>query len=56
MPKYDYKCEKCEGTFEVVKSMVDPHPTECECGGKLSQVFSPTPVTFKGSGFYKTGG
>lgn len=57
MPKYDYKCDKCEEVIEIVKSMSDDHPTDCECGGHLSLVWNSAPgITFKGSGFYKTGG
>lgn len=56
MPKYDYKCDKCTDVIEIVKSISEDHPTKCNCGGNLSQIFHATPVTFKGSGFYKTGG
>ncbi|MDP3984377.1 MAG: zinc ribbon domain-containing protein [Acidimicrobiia bacterium] len=55
MPTYEYRCEKCGQTFEVVQSFKDRslrrHP---ECGGNLGKVFHPRGVTFKGSGFYAT--
>ena len=56
MPKYDYKCDTCKQDFEIEKSINEPHPENCECGGKLARIFSAVPVAFKGSGFYKTGG
>lgn len=57
MPKYDFKCKSCEQVIEITKGMSEPGPEKCEeCGGDMQQVFFPTPVTFKGGGFYKTGG
>ena len=57
MPKYDFKCKSCEEVIEVTKGMSEPGPEKCEdCGGDMQQVFFPAPVTFKGSGFYRTGG
>lgn len=58
MPSYPYSCPACEFTTEFTRSIHDPEPTYmCEkCGYKLIRVYEPTPVTFKGGGFYKTGG
>jgi putative FmdB family regulatory protein len=55
VPTYDYQCRKCGSITEVVHSMLEDGPTECErCGGQLRRVFHPTGIIFKGGGFYKT--
>ena len=55
MPTYDYQCRTCGYITEVVHSMLEDGPTECErCGGRLRRVFHPTGIIFKGGGFYET--
>ena len=55
MPTYDYQCRTCGVISEVVHSMLEEGPSECErCGGQLRRVVHPTGIIFKGSGFYKT--
>jgi putative FmdB family regulatory protein len=55
VPTYDYQCRSCGFITEVVHSMLEDGPTECErCGGQLRRVFHPTGIIFKGGGFYKT--
>ena len=59
MPIYEYRCNKCGKTFEVMHGFNDPGPTKCErCGahgkGVLTRLISPAQVVFKGSGFYLT--
>lgn len=56
MPTYDYKCEKCKGTFEYFQSMSDDPLTVCpECGGQLKRLIGGgLGIIFKGSGFYVT--
>lgn len=55
MPTYDYQCRSCGVITELVHSMLEDGPTECElCGGQLRPVVHPTGIIFKGSGFYKT--
>ncbi|MEO8639713.1 MAG: FmdB family zinc ribbon protein [Chloroflexota bacterium] len=55
MPTYDYQCRSCGFITEVVHSMLEDGPTECQrCGGQLRRVFHPTGIIFKGGGFYKT--
>ena len=55
MPTYDYQCRSCGFITEVVHSMLEDGPTECErCGGPLRRVIHPTGIIFKGGGFYKT--
>lgn len=55
MPTYDYQCRSCGVITEVVHSMLEDGPSECEhCGGQLRRLVHPTGIIFKGSGFYKT--
>jgi putative FmdB family regulatory protein len=64
MPTYDYSCEKCGGTFEIVQSMRDPAIQECPkelClqkkwgHGKVKRLIGTgAGLIFKGSGFYIT--
>lgn len=55
MPTYDYQCRSCGFITEVVHSMLEDGPSECErCAGQLRRVVHPTGIIFKGSGFYKT--
>lgn len=55
MPTYEYRCEGCGSTFEVVQSIHDDALTTCEkCGAPLRKVYAPVGIVFKGSGFYKT--
>ena len=64
MPTYDYSCEKCGGTFEIVQSMRDTALQECPkelCRqkkwghGKVKRLIGTgAGLIFKGSGFYIT--
>jgi len=55
MPTYEYRCESCGTTVEVVQSFNDAPLTTCaSCGGALRKVYAPVGIVFKGSGFYKT--
>jgi len=55
MPTYEYRCERCSTTVEVVQSFADAALTTCEvCGAQLRKVYAPVGIVFKGSGFYKT--
>jgi len=56
MPTYDYKCEKCERTFEYFQSMSDTPLSVCqECNGSLKRLIGGgLGIIFKGSGFYVT--
>jgi putative FmdB family regulatory protein len=55
MPTYEYVCQACGKTIEVVQKMTDPSLAACpECGGELRKVFHPAGIMFKGSGFYAT--
>ncbi|MBJ7594561.1 MAG: zinc ribbon domain-containing protein [Candidatus Dormibacteraeota bacterium] len=55
MPIYGYRCQSCQGEFEVQQRMSDPSLAACpDCGGAGTRLFYPAGILFKGSGFYKT--
>jgi len=55
MPIYEYRCQSCEDTFEVLQKFSDEPLTSCEkCGGKLERLLSPPGLQFKGTGWYVT--
>lgn len=64
MPTYEYECQKCRKTFEVVQSMKDSALTVCpkeSCRmrkwgrGRVTRLLSGgAGLIFKGSGFYIT--
>jgi putative FmdB family regulatory protein len=56
MPTYDYECPG-EGEVREFNLPINHEPPACEtCGCKMSRVFSPPMIQFKGDGFYSTGG
>lgn len=55
MPIYEYRCDECGASFEVLQRMSDDPLETCEkCGGRLQKVLHPVAIHFKGSGFYTT--
>lgn len=63
MPIYDYKCEKCGHTFDVMQKITADPLKECpekECPqekhgkGKVTKQISLTSFQLKGTGWYKT--
>jgi putative FmdB family regulatory protein len=64
MPTYEYRCEKCGHTFEVMQSMSAPVLKICPedlCarkkwgrGAVAKQIGAGAGLLFKGSGFYLT--
>lgn len=64
MPTYEYSCDKCGGSFEIVQSMRDAPLKECPkelCQqkkwghGKVKRLIGTgAGLIFKGSGFYIT--
>ncbi len=55
MPLYEYQCQECGETQEVIQRMSDPPYTICpSCGGALRKLISSPAIQFKGSGFYIT--
>lgn len=56
MPVYEYKCKKCEESFEMQRKFSDPPLTECpSCGmGPVEKLVSLNSFKLKGSGWYKS--
>jgi putative FmdB family regulatory protein len=57
MPTYDYVCDACDHSFELLQSFKEEPKKKCpECGkSKLRRLFGTgAAVIFKGSGFYQT--
>ncbi len=55
MPIYEYECIHCNHRFELRQSYKDKPEAECpECQESARRVFHPTPIIFRGSGFYVT--
>ena len=56
MPIYEYECEKCACRFELKRRFSEDAGSPCcpKCRGNVRQLFSPSAILFKGSGFYVT--
>jgi putative FmdB family regulatory protein len=55
VPIYEYRCDACGNTFEVMQKFSETPIATCElCGGSLRKVLFPVAIHFKGSGFYTT--
>jgi putative FmdB family regulatory protein len=55
LPLYEYKCEGCGETFEVIQKFADDPVTVHEkCGGHVHRLMSAPSFQFKGSGWYAT--
>jgi putative FmdB family regulatory protein len=55
MPLYEYKCDICGATFEVIQRFSDPPVETCRaCGGPVKKVLSAPAIHFKGTGWYVT--
>ena len=55
MPLYEYKCQSCGKTFEVIQKFADePLKTHPECGGIVEKLLSAPAFHLKGSGWYAT--
>jgi putative FmdB family regulatory protein len=55
VPLYEYKCEGCGETFEVIQKFADEPLTVHEnCGGHVHRLMSAPSFQFKGSGWYAT--
>ena len=55
MPIYEYECIHCGHRFELKQGFHDKPQADCpECNKKAKRIFRPTPIIFKGSGFYVT--
>jgi putative FmdB family regulatory protein len=55
LPIYEYKCEGCGETFEVIQKFADePLTVHEKCGGAVHRLLSAPSFQFKGSGWYAT--
>ena len=55
MPTYDYRCDRCEWTFEVRQRISEEPLATCErCGGPIRRLLSAAPFILKGGGWYVT--
>jgi len=55
MPLYEYKCSKCDKTFEAMQKFSDPPLTKHEgCGGRVKKLLSAPAFQLKGTGWYAT--
>ncbi|MGA2149168.1 MAG: FmdB family zinc ribbon protein [Bryobacteraceae bacterium] len=55
MPLYEYQCQSCGKTFEVIQKFADePLTVHRECGGVVHRLLSPAALRFKGTGWYVT--
>ncbi len=55
MPLYEYRCDKCGESFEVIQKFADePLATHPNCGGPVHRLLSAPALQFKGSGWYVT--
>ncbi len=55
MPLYEYKCDSCGKTFEVIQKFSDePLTVHSECGGKVERLISAPAFHLKGTGWYAT--
>ena len=55
MPAYDYRCDRCDRTFEVRQRISEAPLTACDrCGGPIHRLLSAAPFILKGGGWYVT--
>ena len=55
MPIYEYECEKCHESVEVLQNINDEPLKTCEkCGAKLNKLITNTTFHLYGPGFYTT--
>lgn len=53
MPLYEYQCDNCGKTVEIIQKFSDGPPAECpSCGGEVQRLLSAPAIQFKGSGWY----
>ena len=55
MPIYEYRCLKCNHSFEIMQKIADSPLTTCiSCQGPVRKLISPTSFHLKGNGWYAT--
>lgn len=55
MPIYEYSCQSCGKTIDVLQKVSDPAPeacTACGAAGSLSKIVSRSSFVLKGGGWY----
>jgi putative FmdB family regulatory protein len=53
MPLYEYRCHRCDKTFEIRQKFAEaPLKVHEGCGGDLQRIIFASALQFKGSGFY----
>ena len=57
MPIYEYRCEDCKKTFEVIQKFSDDPIEKCaHCSGaKVEKLISQSSFVLKGGGWYQDG-
>jgi putative FmdB family regulatory protein len=56
MPIYEYRCQACGHTLEVIQKLDDKPLTKCpECAGKLEKLVSRAAFQLKGGGWFNEG-
>ena len=56
MPIYEYRCQACGHTLEVIQKLDDKPLTKCpECSGKLEKLVSRAAFQLKGGGWFNEG-
>jgi putative FmdB family regulatory protein len=58
MPVYDYKCQDCESTITIIRSINDDEqvPICAHCAREMTRAYESAPaITFKGTGWGKDG-
>ena len=55
MPLYEYRCHRCDKTFEIRQKFAEaPLKVHEGCGGDLERIIFASALQFKGTGFYIT--
>jgi putative FmdB family regulatory protein len=54
MPVYEFRCSNCDKTQFVEQSINDKLVTPECCLHLMKRIYSAPPISFKGSGFYRT--
>jgi putative FmdB family regulatory protein len=56
MPTYEYRCTRCDRTFEKFQGITEQRVKKCpRCGGRVERLIGAgAAVLFRGSGFYQT--
>ncbi|RJQ48797.1 MAG: zinc ribbon domain-containing protein [Nitrospiraceae bacterium] len=55
MPVYEYKCMKCNQTFEIMQKITEHPLSVCAvCGGEMKKLITSTSFVLKGNGWYKS--